>query len=159
MEKEFIYVAERGRRESGFEVLGKKVTRFKEEEKGAVLKNAIHRKLYTVLEEAKMKVGLAIKALTEPLSDVEKLLEDLNNVEAEARREETRIFDLITGDHRRLREFLEEQASQLRKESVKYLEELICNSNISRDGVPGSMQLLRETVAETCSTVFRAQAG
>jgi len=144
---------------SGFHVLTDIVHRFKSAEKETVLNDAIGQKLNVIISDARMKVELAVKALTEPVSRVEELLQELHNTMNAARTQETQMLDLITGDHRRLSEFLEEQAAQLRKESTEYLEQVIRHENVSQNDIPESMRHFREAIAEHVPAFFERKLG
>lgn len=144
---------------SGFHELTETIRRFKSAEKDAVLTDAIRQKLKTVLSDARMKVDLASKALAEPASRVEALLQDLHNAQAAARTQETQTLDLIAGDHRRLEAFLEEQAAQLRKESTEYLEHIVHYEDVSKNAIPESLRHFREEIAKHVPLFFERRLG
>ncbi len=116
---------EQGWRRSGLADLEHSLADLFASEKAAILDQAIRRKAADVLEEALMRLRLAMQALTMPLDDLERRMDQLEQAIAEAQRLRQAAADLLAGDHRRTRELLEAEAERLRVAARGHFEGVI----------------------------------
>lgn len=108
-------------RESGMEEVEQHLVYFLANEKSAALQTAIARKADGVLENVLMLVRLSIRSMQMPLEELQQRLEIFKKKIGEVQRERLVANDLLTGDSKRIHEFLEEQAEALRAKATAYL--------------------------------------
>jgi predicted GTPase len=145
--------------DSGFKELFETISRFTSGDKTLVLQCALQRKLRTVLSDVKFNVDLMRSSLSGSVTRIETVLSELERARQEVRDDEARIFDMIAGDHRRLRSFLEEQAKSLREQSREYLVSVIHATPDSKNSLSGSMNGVRNEIAQHVPPFFERKLG
>jgi len=142
---------------------------FLENEKGSALREAVSCKAADALDETLLRLRLAMRSLQMPLENLQQRMTILEAKIDEARREREQVSDLLSGDRRRLHQFLEEHTGQLRDEANEYLRgivrgALLCDGQVSEEhvlvalgeAIPGyfehqvgqTAELFREQVAQ-----------
>jgi predicted GTPase len=107
---------------SGLAELERQLVEFLAGEKTATLRDAVSRKAADRLDEALMKLRLALRSLELPVSQLQERLTVFEQKLNEIQRERVVAGDLLTGDWKRAHEFLEQHAEQLRGKMRVYLE-------------------------------------
>ncbi len=110
---------------SGLGLLEEELANFFQQEKKAVLTEAIRTKFAAVLQEACLDLELTLRALELPVTELaakqELLAQKLAEIEAQRRV----AGDLLAGDKQRTLDFLESQAADLRQKARGYLENIV----------------------------------
>lgn len=127
-------------------------------EKTRVLRDAIARKTASILEETLMSVRLEMRSLEMPLKEIEEKLVVFENSIAEAERQRLFAKDILAGERKRLMEFLEVQAENLRMRSHAYLEG-IATEKLSGDGGELDENRVREAIAGAIPVFFERELG
>ncbi len=99
---------------SGMGLLERRLWEFAEREKNDVLASAVALKAQGILAGICLRLNLMIRSLEMPIEDLERRLVLFEDKIKEFERERLGARDLLAGDHRRLIEFIEEQAAGLR---------------------------------------------
>jgi GTPase SAR1 family protein len=142
---------------SGMSQVERHLVEFLAKEKASALREAVGRKAADVLDEALMRLRLAIRSLEMPLEDVQRRLDKFEAKIEEARRQRTSANDLLTGDQRRMHEFLEEYAEELRGKSREYLSGTV-DETLARNGDAGEEDV-QAALAEATPGYFEHQTG
>lgn len=111
--------------QSGLEHLEKHLIDFLANEKMLALEEAVSRKACDALESIRMHLQLSIRSLELPQEEIEQRLATFDIELAHAYRERQIAQDLLAGDQRRCKEFLEVQSKQLRREARESLEKAL----------------------------------
>jgi hypothetical protein len=126
-------------------------------EKSAALRAAIAKKGSGVLEDVLMRVRLSVRSMQMPLEELQQRLGTFERKISEAQRERVVANDLLTGDSKRVHEFLEEQAEALRGKARTYLEG-VAKEAIAGDGGQGE-DAVRERIAAVIPAFFEHHMG
>ena len=94
--------------ESGLERVSSYLTEFLAQEKSCVLKDAIAKKAYNILNDIFLQIKLEIRALEMPITELESRLFLFENKLAEAEQQRIHAQDILEGDRKRVRKILEE---------------------------------------------------
>lgn len=146
-------------RRSGLGELESHLTDFLASEKNAALERAISGKVAGVIETALMRYWLGLRSMELSQSEID---QRLNAFDTELQRvyQEQRIAqDLLAGDHRRAREFLEDAAEKLRHEARAFLDKAVRESGVIGDGRPVDEDVAQEVLAESIPALFEKHFG
>jgi GTP-binding protein EngB required for normal cell division len=103
--------------DSGMERVERHLIHFLAREKSDALRAAVRRKASDILAEVLLQLRLSLRSLRMPLEDLQSRLAVFDERIVEMERERVAAQDLLTGDKRRTREFLEEQCLRLREKA------------------------------------------
>lgn len=146
-------------RDSGLENLETHLIDFLASEKAAALEEAIRRKADDVLESALMHFRLRIRSLELPQAELEERLKAFGGELDRLNRERVVAQDLVDGDKKRMLQYLEKQAEQLRKESRARLHEVVRRT----PGIIGERTVdegaAREALAAAIPAFFEKKLG
>ncbi len=127
-------------------------------EKTRVLREAIALKTISILEETLLSVRLEVRSLEMPLREIEEKLVVFENSIGEAERQRIFTKDILAGERRRLMEFLEAQAENLRIRAHAYMEG-IASEKLLGDGGDLDENRVREAIAGAISVFFERELG
>jgi GTP-binding protein EngB required for normal cell division len=143
--------------ESGLAEVFDHLITFLAREKNRVLRDAIGRKTLDVLSDVSLQMGLEIRALELPVSELESRLELLDKKIAETEKQRVHAHDILTGDHKRLYEHLEAYVKDLR---IPLREQL---TKIAEDAIaaaPKNPELAaQQAVADAIPAWFERELG
>ena len=142
---------------SGMAQVERHLVGFLANEKAAALREAVGRKAADTLGEALMRLRLAMRSLQMPLDELQQRLALFEAKIDEARRQRVSAGDLLAGDRRRIHEFLEEHAEQLRAKAREYLGGIV-DETMARNGQAGE-DAVQDALAEAIPGYFEHQAG
>jgi small GTP-binding protein len=94
--------------QSGLERVSSYLTEFLAQEKSRVLKDAIAKKAYDILNDIFLQIELEIRALEMPITELESRLFLFENKLAEAEQQRIHAQDILEGDRKRVHKILEE---------------------------------------------------
>ena len=144
-------------RESGLAHVEEHLIDFLAREKAAALASALTRKAGDVLGDVVMRLRLDVRSRQMPLAQLQERLEIFERKLGEIEQERIVARDLLTGSQKRMHEFLEEHAEQLRKKARSYLEGIV-KERLAASATPGE-EALRETLAEAIPGFFEHESG
>jgi GTP-binding protein EngB required for normal cell division len=125
--------------ESGMAALESFLVDFLAKEKFSALTEAVSRRTSETLEAVLMDAGIAVKALEAPWHELEKKIILFDNALKQAETERTLIQDVLEGDKKRLTRFVEDLASEMRRDADAFLKALMnspsCASKSTGHGV------------------------
>lgn len=130
---------------------------FLENEKGSALREAVSCKAADALDETLLRLRLAMRSLQMPLENLAQRMTILEAKIDEARREREQVSDLLSGDRRRMHQFLEEHTGQLRGEANEYLRGIVREALV-RDGQASEERVL-VALGEAIPGYFEHQVG
>ncbi len=138
---------------SGMERIESELIEFLSKEKRKSLETAVARKAARVISEAIMQLEFSLKTLRLPTEDLERRLQILGEKLAELRERCVAQLDMLEGDRKRARAFLEEQASRLRKEARTVLRKTLIEAAASQQRELDEVSL-RNLAAEEVPKLF-----
>jgi ribosome biogenesis GTPase A len=109
-------------------LLKKRLDDFVCEEKHTVLNSVLSGKALTIMNDLLMHIEICLKAYRMPVEEIENKLQIFIEKINEAEKQVSVSSDILTGERKRLLEFLEEQSEQLRQSSKKYLTGILTDS-------------------------------
>jgi len=145
----------KGWESSGMDRVRHHLINFLAEEKMAVLHQAIARKADALLADCRLRIGITVNALTMPIEDLEARLQafDVQIEKAEAQR--VTAADLLAGDRKRLRGFIEEEAEHMRKPAFAHFKRIAEEEMATSESVDEEEVLRR--VADEIPGYFSSQ--
>lgn len=146
-------------RRSGMEEVERHLVQFLAGEKSEALRDAVGRKVFDVLGDVLMRLHLAIRSLEMPLEDLEQRLATFERKIAEIQHQRLTAADLLTGDRRRMQEFLEEQAKSLRAKARKFLDGVVRNALVDNGSEVLNEETLQEALEEAIPGYFEHEIG
>ncbi len=146
-------------KESGLERLEAYLINFLATEKSRALAVAIARKALALTDDLVMSVELRLRAMAISIEELERRLATFEGKLKEIDQERLIAQDLLKGTNRRMHEFLEEYAEDLRKRSFAYLESLVREEMEKANGAGGDEDSLRELVAQAIPGYFEHETG
>jgi GTP-binding protein EngB required for normal cell division len=143
--------------ESGLADVFDHLITFLAREKNRVLRDAIGRKTLDVLSDVSLQMGLEIRALELPVSELESRLVLLDKKIAETEKQRVHAQDILAGDHKRLYAYLEAYVKDLR---IPLCEQL---TKIAKDAIaaaPKNPELAaQQAVADAIPAWFERELG
>lgn len=143
---------------SGMKEVEDHLTGFLAIEKTRVLREAIARKTGSILEETLMSVRLEVRSMEMPLKEIEEKLVVFENSIGVAERQRIYAKDILAGERRRLLEYLEAQAENLRMRAHAYMQG-IASEKLSGDGGDLDENRVREAIAVAIPVFFERELG
>jgi len=128
-------------------------------EKASALRGAAATKAGDILEDVLMQVRLAVRSLRMPVEDLQRRIGEFERKLSEIAQERQTADDLLTGDHRRMHEFLEEYSEQLRRKSLAYLEGVVQEALAEAQDDGEAEDGAREAVAAAIPGFFERHMG
>jgi small GTP-binding protein len=126
-------------------------------EKFAALTNAVSRRAEDCIEAVLMEAGIAVEALKLPQEVLEEKIALFEKSLKQAASERRLIQDVLEGDKKRVAAFLEEQARDLRRESERFLKDIM-NRRSGRQAHGKSTKVdIQEAWAEAIPEFFEHQ--
>jgi GTP-binding protein EngB required for normal cell division len=142
---------------SGLAQVERHLVEFLASEKAAALREAVGRKAGDTLAEGLMRLRLALRSLQMPLEELRQRMGIFETKITEAQRQRVAAGDLLAGDCRRMHDFLEEHAVELRARAQEYLSGIV-HEAIARNGHAGE-EAVQEALAEAIPGYFEHQTG
>jgi len=143
--------------ESGLADVFDHLIAFLAREKNRVLRDAIGRKTLDVLSDVSLQMGLEIRALELPVSELESRLVLLDQKIAETEKQRVHAHDILAGDHKRLYAHLEAYIKDLR---IPLREQL---TKIAKDAIAATPknpeQAAQQAVADAIPAWFERELG
>lgn len=141
---------------SGLKRIEQEIVRYLSHEKATSLRVSVRRKACDLVDQALADLGLRIRALELPLTDLEQraatLAEALRSIEVERRA----VQDLLAGDKARAAAELEAQAERLRREGRDHVTAAMQRAIKENDGCLDEHQVHR-AIAEAIPAFFDAE--
>jgi GTPase SAR1 family protein/uncharacterized protein YukE len=145
--------------QSGLMEVQRHLLEFLRREKSAALSVAIGLKGADLLDDATMRLRLAVRSLQMPTEELEGRLAQFDRRLADIGRERTVAADLLAGERKRLHALLESLAEQLRQKAQAHLQgvvqEVIAGSDPRRIREP----MLQDALAEVIPDFFDHELG
>ena len=142
---------------SGLAEVEKHLVEFLANEKASALREAVSRKAADILGQALMRLRLARQSLELPLEELQRRVRLFEAAIDEAQRQRVAAGDLLAGDRRRMHDFLEEYAQQLRRRSREFLTGIV-HEEMARNSQAGEEAVLA-ALAEAIPRHFERQIG
>ncbi len=142
---------------SGMATLEDHLLRFLVSDKASVLQMAVAHKVADLLTDVLMRLRLTIRTLEMPLIDLDERRVLFEKKLAEAERQRLTAQDLLTGDHKRLAAFLEDQAEQLRQEARQYFNQIVQNALQNRCDGAIHEEIAQKALAEAIPVFFERE--
>lgn len=143
--------------ESGLAGVSDHLIAFLAHEKNRVLREAIGRKTFDVLSDVSLQIGLEIRALELPVSELESRLTLLDQKIAETEKQRVHAHDILAGDHKRLSERLEmyikDQRIPLREQLTKIADDAMVAAPANPE------QAAQQAVADAIPIWFERELG
>ena len=146
-------------RQSGLEEVEHHLVEFLANEKSQTLHEAVGRKAGDVIADVMMRLHLAMRSLQMPLEELEKSLEIFERKIKEVQRQRLSAGDLLAGDQKRMHEFLEEHAKDLRAAAREYFESVVKETLAHQDGKDVNEKVIQATLSEAIPGYFEHQTG
>jgi GTPase SAR1 family protein len=143
--------------ESGLAEVSDHLIAFLAHEKNRVLREAIGRKTFDVLSDVSLQIGLEIRALELPLSELESRLTLLDQKIAETEKQRVHAHDILAGDHKRLSERLEAYIKDQRIPLREELSTIADNAIVVTPAHPE--QAAQRAVADAIPMWFERELG
>ncbi len=145
--------------QSGLVEVEKHLLNFLIREKSAALSAAIAIKGADLLDDATLRLRLAIRSLQMPVEELEGRLALFDRRLADIRQERTVAADLLAGERKRLHDLLESLAEQLRHKAQAYLLGVVQEAIARSD--PGQIRetKLQDALAEVIPDFFDHELG
>ena len=140
---------------SGMAAVEKHLVHFLALEKAGVLRKALSLKAADILSRALMQVNLTVQSLNMPLEDLEKRQHLFERKISEIENQKLLARDLLTGDRKRLMEFLEHQAQELREKGKTHFKGVL--EEILSDDI--SIDRARQTLLNELPVFFERELG
>lgn len=147
----------RGWQESGLAEVSDHLIAFLAQEKNRVLREAIGRKTFDVLGDVSLQIGLEIRALELPLSELESRLALFDEKIAKAEQQRMHAQDILFGDQKRVEQQLEAYIKNLRGPFRDRLT-TIAETAISTSG-RNPEQAAQQAVADAIPSWFERELG
>ena len=144
---------------SGLEKVERHLVEFLACEKATALREAVGRKAADVVADVLMRLRLAMRSLQMPLEELRHRLEVFERKLQEVQQQRLAAGDLLAGDRRRMHEFLEEHAEQLRAKALRYLEGVVKESLARNSGEDANEGSVQAALAEAIPGYFEHQTG
>jgi GTPase Era involved in 16S rRNA processing len=144
-------------KQSGINVLEKRLLEFMSHDKLDVLHAALVRKSLDLIADLDIQESLALKALKLPVEEIEKKLALFNQKISEAEQQKLYSNDVLTGEQKRLQELLEEQSAALRKKSQGYLDAIV--QEYLRNSTSINETEINEAIAKAIPVFFEHELG
>lgn len=125
-------------------------------EKTGALRNAIASKAANIVEQARMQVELAVKAMQLPLSELETRQNEFRCVIDQAEHQRVMTADLLVGEQQRAAEHLELQAEQLRRRTRRQLLEIVRQAQATH-GDRGVRSAIEDAMALAIPPLFEKE--
>ena len=124
-------------RQSGLAAMEKHLLTFMSEEKTRVLDKAVKLKADDLMADILMRLRVAGRSLQMPLVKLQECMEVFNEKLAEIDHQLQVSSDILTGERRRLHEFMEQEARKLRGEAELFINQQIAETlNQNRSKLP-----------------------
>ncbi|MCL6591708.1 MAG: dynamin family protein [Firmicutes bacterium] len=143
-------------RQSGMEELTAHLVNFLAAEKNKVLKEAVTGKTIDTLAEALAQLELALRSLFMPLTELEARIAAFDQKLIEVAEERKYAQDTLAGEWKRINEFLEEQAQNLRDKARLYLED-VANKALDHSRPKISEMAAQKALAEAIPPFFECE--
>lgn len=140
---------------SGMAAVEDHLVHFLAKEKAAVLRKALSSKATDILSDILLQINLTIRSLNMPLEELEQRQHTFEGKIKETERQKTVAGDLLTGDRKRLMEFLEDQAAELRQKGRIHFEHIL--EQILADNV--SIDEARQSLLNELPVFFERELG
>ena len=140
---------------SGMAAVEDHLVRFLAKEKAAVLRKALSSKATDILSNILLQINLTIRSLNMPLEELEQRKHLFEDKIQETERQKMVAGDLLTGDRKRLMEFLEDQAVELRQKGRNHFEHIL--ERTLADTV--SIDEARQTLLNELPVFFERELG
>jgi len=141
--------------ESGMAEVEEHLGNFLAKEKAAVLRKALSSKATDILANVLMQINLIVRSLQMPMDELEERQRTFEEKIKEVDYQKVVAGDLLTGDRKRLMEFLENQAEDLRHKGRLHFEKIleqILEANATVDTA-------RETLLKALPVFFERELG
>ncbi len=142
---------------SGLAQVERHLIEFLVQEKNAALSEAIGHKATDTLSKCLMQLHFALRSLQMPLEELQKRLRVFETHIETAQKQRIAAGDLLAGDRRRMREFLEEHAGQLREKASEFLKQTV-HEVIGRNGLAGEADI-QAALAEVIPGYFERRTN
>jgi GTP-binding protein EngB required for normal cell division len=140
---------------SGMAAVEDHLVHFLAKEKAEVLRRALSSKATDVLSDILLQINLTIRSLNMPLEELEQRQHVFEGKIRETEQQKMVAGDLLTGDRKRLMEFLEDQAADLRQKGRIHFEHIL--EQILADNV--SVDEARQTLLNELPVFFERELG
>lgn len=110
---------------SGLRDITTYLTEFLAEGKAGVLREAVARKASDLVDEALMRLELAMRALQMPLAELAERQVIFEQKLIDIRQQQQMASDLLVGDRKRMHRFMEERSAALRDRALSTLEKVV----------------------------------
>ena len=144
-------------RRSGLANVERHLVEFLASEKSKALHEAVSRKAADVVADVLMRLRLSIRSMQMPLEELQQRFGIFEEKIAEAQRERHVANDLLTGDRKRMHEFLEEQSEALRRKAAAYLKGVVKEASAGNGGQ--DEEAIRERLAAVIPGFFEHHMG
>lgn len=145
-------------RQSGLAELNDFLLDFLVEGKSSALNEAVARKAADMVGEVAMRVDLALRALEMPLTELAERRRIFEEKLAEIRDQQQMAGDLLAGDRKRMQQFLESKAAELRQRATTTLEQVV-NDALSKTMAGDFHQPAQDALDNQVPPFFERELG
>ncbi len=143
---------------SGMAELETRIFTFLAREKRGALHEALTRRILDILNNLEMELALSLKALELPLTDLEQKTALFEEKLEQTENSRLAVLDRVLGEQKRTLKQLEQEAEQLRKESLKEIEQLVETATKNSSAVSWE-QAARKALADFIPGYFEERLG
>ncbi|RCK78974.1 MAG: hypothetical protein OZSIB_0525 [Candidatus Ozemobacter sibiricus] len=127
--------------------------------KSRTLAQALARKAQTLTDEAVMSIEVRLRAMDISIEELERRLATFERKLQEAEQERLTSQDLLKGANRRMHEFLEEYAEELRRRALAYLDSRVREAIERSNGDGIDEDMVRDLLAQVIPGYFEHETG
>ena len=143
--------------ESGMARLESFLVGYLAREKFNALTDAVSRRALEFIDAALMDVGIALQALKLPQQELEEKISVFQQSLKQAESERRLIQDVLEGDKRRVKAFVEEQARDLARQAEQFLKEIMHRGPVSHSYGQSSKAGIQQAWADAIPDFFEEQ--
>jgi small GTP-binding protein len=144
---------------SGLAEVEQHLTEFLMTEKADTLGQAVARKARDVIGDVLLRLNLTVRSLQMPLAQLDERMRQFEQHLTQAEQQRRNAADMLEGDKKRMREFLEEQAEHLRQKARRHLERVVNQSLAETNGGTINEKAVQEQLAEAIPGFFEHELG
>ncbi len=144
---------------SGLADIEKHLVDFLAHEKTTALAEALSQKAAAVLGDTVMRLRLNIRSLQMPIEELQKRLDIFDRKLVEIEQERVVAADLLTGNLKRMHEFLEKYSETLRAKSREYLGGVVQEALVRNEDRILNENALQEALADVIPGFFERETG
>jgi len=144
--------------QSGLEEVWHYLLDFLARDKKAALESALAKKAIEIIADCLMRLNLTIRSLEMPIDELDERLKIFEKKIEEAKQQRIFLGDLLAGDRKRMRDFLEEQAEHLRQKARSFLLKIVQYS-LEKMGEMIKENEIREALTNAIPEFFEQELG